>query len=167
MDRARQGELPNASKNPMMFARQDAAAPVAALARQNSPVFYSAVEHAVNNIQQPKMNGDQWLGTLANKPGVKPEELEWTGLKDWLGEQKGQVSKEQIKQFLDENKVKVKDINKNSAFMQIIRNEDGSYNVINNGNEILYKAKDIDDAENYINNKGENNDITKNKWREY
>jgi hypothetical protein len=111
MDRSRLGELPNAPKHPMMFS--DSGTPgagIAAVAKSNP--FYSAVEHAVNNISQPKMNADQWLGTLSNKPGVKLEELEWTGLKDWLGEQKGQVSKEQIQQYLNENKVQVNEVNK-------------------------------------------------------
>lgn len=37
---------------------------------KTAPTFYSAVEHNVASIPQAKMTGDQWLGTLANKPGV-------------------------------------------------------------------------------------------------
>ena len=85
-------------------------AAIQALAHSNP--FYSAVEHAVNNIQQPKMNAEQWLGTIANKPGVKPEELEWTGLKDWLAEQKGPVSKEAVQQHIAENKTQLGEVQK-------------------------------------------------------
>lgn len=78
-----------------------------------APTFYSAVEHAVNNISQPKMTGEQWLGTLANKPGVKPEELSWTGLNDFLAERKGvPVTKQELQDFVTANKVELKDVTK-------------------------------------------------------
>lgn len=73
--------------------------------------FFSAVEHNVNAIPQTKMNGEAWLGTLSNKPGVKPEELDWTGLKSFLEENKGKpVTKEQIQEHLAQNKVDVQDV---------------------------------------------------------
>lgn len=79
----------------------------------NKPTFYSAVEHTVKNINQSKMNGEAWLGTLANKPGVKPEELDWTGLKSFLEENKGKpVTKQQIEQHLASNKIELKEVNK-------------------------------------------------------
>jgi hypothetical protein len=75
--------------------------------------FYSAVEHTVNSIPQAKMNGEAWLGTLANKPGVKPEELDWTGLKSFLEENKGKpVTKEQVQEHLANNKVELKEVQK-------------------------------------------------------
>ncbi len=78
---------------------------------ENAPQFYSALEHNVNQISQGKMTGDQWLGTLANKPGVKPEELQWSGLNEFLNSNKGKpVSKEQIKSFLDENKTELGEV---------------------------------------------------------
>lgn len=77
----------------------------------NKPTFYSAVEHTVKNINQSKMNGEAWLGTLANKPGVKPEELDWTGLKSFLEENKGKpVTKQQIEEHLAANKVELKEV---------------------------------------------------------
>lgn len=79
----------------------------------NKPTFYSSVEHNVNNISQAKMNGDQWLATLSNKPGVKPEELQWSGLKDFLEENKGKpVTKEQVQEHLQNNKVELKEVDK-------------------------------------------------------
>lgn len=75
--------------------------------------FYSAVEHTVKNITQEKMTGEQWLGTLANKPGVKGEELDWIGLKDFLQENKGKpVTKAQIEEHIAANKVELKEVNK-------------------------------------------------------
>jgi len=80
---------------------------------KTAPTFYSAVEHNVNAIPQAKMTGDQWLGTLSNKPGVKGEELDWTGLKGFLEENKGKpVTKEQIQEHLASNKVELKEVSK-------------------------------------------------------
>lgn len=77
------------------------------------PTFYSALEHNVGQISQGKMNGEAWLGTLANKPGVKPEELQWTGLKDFLEQNKGKpVTKAQIEEHLAANKVELKEVSK-------------------------------------------------------
>jgi hypothetical protein len=77
------------------------------------PTFYSALEHNVGQISQGKMNGEAWLGTLANKPGVKPEELQWTGLADFLNANKGKpVTKAQIEEHLASNKVELKEVNK-------------------------------------------------------
>ena len=79
----------------------------------NKQGFYSALEHNVNNISQSKMTGDQWLGTLANKPGVKPEELDWTGVKSFLEERGNQpVTKAELQEHLQNNKVELKEVNK-------------------------------------------------------
>lgn len=78
--------------------------------------FFSALEHNVAKISQNKMTGDQWLGTLSNKPGVKPEELDWTGLKSFLEENKGKpVTKGQIEEHLAANKVELKEVVKGSS----------------------------------------------------
>jgi hypothetical protein len=86
---------------------------IEALAKTNAPSFYSALEHNVNNISQPKMTGEQWLGTLGNKPGVKPEELQWTGLSDFLKENGNKpVTKQQVVDHLQNNKVELKEVQK-------------------------------------------------------
>lgn len=85
---------------------------IEAMAKTANP-FYSAVEYTVKNIPQAKMTGDQWLGTLSNKPGVKPEELDWIGLKGFLEENKGKpVTKAQIEEHISANKVELKEVNK-------------------------------------------------------
>ena len=88
-------------------------AAIESVAKSQAPTFYSALEHNVNQIGQSKMTGEQWLGTLSNKPGVKPEELDWTGLKSFLEENKGKpVTKEQVQEHLQNNKVELKEVNK-------------------------------------------------------
>jgi hypothetical protein len=50
------------------------------------PIFYSAVVRAVEKAQLPKATPQQWMGYLRNQPNVKPEELDWLGVEDWLNE---------------------------------------------------------------------------------
>lgn len=86
---------------------------MAVAAAGHSQPFYSAVERAVEGINQPRMTGDAWLGTLRNKPGVKPEELEWTGLKKFLESKRGQpVTKQEVADHLASNKVELGEVNK-------------------------------------------------------
>lgn len=86
---------------------------VAIEAMKTANPFFSALEHNVGKISQGKMTGDQWLGTLSNKPGVKPEEMQWTGLSDFLAENKGKpVTKAQIEEHLVSNKVELKEVTK-------------------------------------------------------
>lgn len=87
---------------------------ISALAHTNkpAPVFYSALEHAVENSTQNAAPAQQWLGWLKNQPGVKQEELAWTGLPEWLGAQKGKVSKANVQAYLKEHQVEIKDVTK-------------------------------------------------------
>lgn len=87
----------------------------ASAAKGPAPVFYSALEHAATNAAQDVMTPQQWLGYLKNQPGVKAEELQWTGIGDWLGTQKGKVRKEDVQRYLDEHKVEIKDVTKESG----------------------------------------------------
>ena len=90
-----------------MFA--DSSKPAVAL--KAAEPFFSQVEKTVANISQNKMTGEQWLGSIANKPGVKPEELDWTGLKSFLENKKGEtVLKSDVEKHLSENAVKVGEV---------------------------------------------------------
>lgn len=116
----------------------EAAAPVAAL--ENAPIFHSAVENAVNISSLKSASADQWLGTISNAKGVKPEELDWTGLKDYLKEQDEAVSKEQVQQYLQDNKVQLGEVNKGGQLLQHKPEYNGDTEkwdiVDNNGNTI-------------------------------
>lgn len=78
------------------------------------PVFYSALEHAATNAAQDVMSPQQWLGYLKNQPGVKAEELAWTGIGDWLGkhDKDFRMHKEEVQRYLDEHKIEIKDVTK-------------------------------------------------------
>lgn len=71
--------------------------------------FYSAAKEAVNSIQQPKGTGEQFLKQIEKTPGVKPEEIKWTGLDDFLKSKKS-VTKAEVQEFLDKNRVEIKEV---------------------------------------------------------
>lgn len=70
--------------------------------------FYSPVEKAVMAIGQPKGTGDQFLAQIKKTPGVKQEELAWTGLEDFLKEKKT-VTKQEVEDYMKQNKVKIEE----------------------------------------------------------
>lgn len=73
------------------------------------PTFYSAAERAVAASKNNKANADQWLATLKNTPGVKPEELEWLGLNEWLRSQGGPVTKEALQDYIKANSIEIEE----------------------------------------------------------
>jgi hypothetical protein len=75
-----------------------------------SPIFYSTLERAVESSPQAKAGADQWLATLGKTPGVKREELEWSGLPDWLKMQGGPVTREELLGFIREGGVQVDEV---------------------------------------------------------
>jgi len=71
--------------------------------------FYSAAKEAVDSIQQLKGTGEQFLKQIEKTPGVKPDEIKWTGLDDFLKSKKT-VTKAEVQEYLDKNRVEVKEI---------------------------------------------------------
>lgn len=76
---------------------------------QKDPIFYSAVERHVAQSPMKAAPAAQWKATLANAPGIKREELEWTGVNDWLDlfDKGEKVPKEKVEAFLRDNGVRV------------------------------------------------------------
>jgi hypothetical protein len=48
------------------------------------PTYYSAMREKLLKLGGDKQLASAWLGRLKNMPGVKPEELEWSGVQDFL-----------------------------------------------------------------------------------
>jgi len=91
--------------------------------KEKAPVFYSELGRQVDAIKQNSATPEQWNATIANLKGVKKDEIEWSGINDWLALQKGPVTKQQISDFLKTNGVQVNDvtlgehpINRNSKY---------------------------------------------------
>ena len=73
--------------------------------RQSS--FYSALTRSVEDSKQAKGSSAQWKGIIKNMAGVKPAEIEATGINDWLDLQGGSVTKEELLTYLNANGVQV------------------------------------------------------------
>jgi hypothetical protein len=70
--------------------------------------FYSQLEAATLPLQN-KGTGQQYLAQIAKTPGVKPEELQWTGLSEFL-ENKPSVTRDEILNYLNTNRVDVQEV---------------------------------------------------------
>lgn len=55
------------------------------IAGEAQPIFYSALEDAIRTSPTKVAPGAQWLATLKKTPGVKAQEVEWSGIERWLG----------------------------------------------------------------------------------
>jgi len=74
------------------------------------PGFYSGLARAARNLKQDKGTGKQMLAMLTKMPGVKAEELDWTGVPEYL-RAKETVTKDQLIAFIDANGVRIEETN--------------------------------------------------------
>lgn len=78
--------------------------------RERAPVFYSAMEKGIGAAKQESAQAKDWIAIIKNMPGVKADEVEWTGVNDWLALQTGKVTKQQVLDFVALNKIKLNDL---------------------------------------------------------
>jgi len=71
--------------------------------------FYSATEQAALNLGRNKGTGQSFINDLMKAPDVKKEELQFTGLEDFLTN-KPNVTKQEVQDFLANNRVDVKEV---------------------------------------------------------
>jgi hypothetical protein len=145
----------------------EAAAPIAAL--EKAPTFYSAVENAVNNASMKAAPAKQWLSTISNSKGVKPEELDWTGLKDYLGEKDGPISKQEVQDYLQANKVQLKEVQKAPEQLNIKPSDEyeGEFDVVDNRGNVRFTGANREDAEGYVNEEKELGGRNPTKYSKY
>jgi len=74
-----------------------------------APVFYSAVANAVDALPMEKGGGDQMRAMIAKSAEVKPEEMAWIGLDDFLKGKKS-VTKQEIQDYVDANQVQIEEV---------------------------------------------------------
>lgn len=75
--------------------------------------FYSALESGIEAMPTRSATAASWkdqIKGLVNKGVVKADEIEWSGINDFLDLQQGKVTKEQIAEYLDANGVQVKEV---------------------------------------------------------
>jgi ribosomal protein L19E len=87
--------------------------------------FYPNAEKSLNSIQQSKGTPEQWKAMLL-KNGAKQDELDWM---DWDGFANGKksITKEEIQNWIDENKVEVKEVTKSVGELNVVPNEEEPY----------------------------------------
>ena len=71
--------------------------------------FYSELARQVGNSKQGRATAEQWIASIKAMPGVKQDEVKWTGLAEWLQLQPGKITREQIGEYLAANGVQVRD----------------------------------------------------------
>jgi len=71
--------------------------------------FYSATEQAALNLGRNKGTGQSFINDLMKAPDVKKEELQFTGLDEFLRD-KPNVTKQEVQDFLANNRVEVQEV---------------------------------------------------------
>lgn len=76
------------------------------------PPFYSQLTRSVEDLKLTRAPAKDWLGAIENLKGkgVKQEEIEWSGIKDWLAGRTGPVTKADVIAHLKENEVQVQEV---------------------------------------------------------
>ena len=84
---------------------------------QKGPPWFSAVENALEQTSMGSAPGAQWLATLRNARGVKPEEMAWLGLDDMLAEAQlagRKVTRAEIQDHIKSHQVELRDVEKSN-----------------------------------------------------
>tara|TARA_Y100001963_G_scaffold35606_1_gene49620 strand:- start:43 stop:2241 length:2199 start_codon:yes stop_codon:yes gene_type:complete len=84
------------------------------LARASRPIFTSPAQKAVSEVGKDALPAQQWMKQLEGR-GVKKDELEWTGLQDFLKGRKGNIPKTEVEDFIEANKIDVQEVLKSSV----------------------------------------------------
>jgi hypothetical protein len=79
--------------------------------------FYSATEQAALNLGRNKGTGQSFINDLMKAPDVKKEELQFTGLDEFLRD-KPNVTKQEVQDFLANNRVEVKEVTYGAAIAE-------------------------------------------------
>jgi hypothetical protein len=115
--------------------------------------FYSATEQAALNLNRNKGTGQSFINDIMKAPDVKKEELQFTGLEDFLTN-KPNVTKQEVQDFLANNRVDVKektlsDTGYKKKFSIDSPEGEDFYNVVDKNNKVLFTGKE-DDADYFL-----------------
>jgi hypothetical protein len=72
--------------------------------------LYSALQRGVDRLGLDKAPPGQWLSTIRNMPGVKAEEVRWSGVEDWLKQQPKSVTRADVLDYLRANALDVREV---------------------------------------------------------
>jgi hypothetical protein len=79
--------------------------------------FYSAVNRAVEALPMEKGSASQMRAMIAKSEGVKPEEMAWIGLDDFLKGKKS-VTKAEVQEYVQANQVQIEEVTKRGDLPQ-------------------------------------------------
>lgn len=80
---------------------------------QSNPFFYSQLERTIAESKTNQAPAEQWINTLQKAPGIKQEELEWTGVIDALtalAERDQMVTREDLLAIAEQGGVVVEEV---------------------------------------------------------
>lgn len=80
-----------------------------ALASRDKPMFYSELEAKVASHKQSVASPQQWTSLIKNLPGVKADEVTFSGVNEWLQLQEGKVTREALVDYLKAGGVRVEE----------------------------------------------------------
>lgn len=91
--------------------RHGAEEPQAKYSLRDKLGLYSELEAKIEtgSNKAPAASWKAYINGLIQK-GVKPDEIEWSGVRDWLDLQKGMVTKEELLNYLKQGGVKVEEV---------------------------------------------------------
>lgn len=102
------------------------------------PVWYSAAKRTIEEKIPQISSPEQVLATLRNAPGVKAEELEWTGLLDWVAGQKGKISKNELLSEAEARAIRVEEtVLSNDPQNEVRLNPLGKWEVVDAGGNVI------------------------------
>lgn len=83
-------------------------------ARVKAPMFYSQLQSVLDK-KLPAKATVEMVRNIARSQDVKQEDVEWSGLMEWLDEQKGPIAKADVLAFLKQNQVQVQEVVKGAG----------------------------------------------------
>ncbi|CAM6006571.1 unnamed protein product [Sphagnum balticum] len=118
---------------------------------KDKPIWYLKSEKLIGEKMRGPMPG-QDVSKMLLAGGVKPEEMHWTGLEDFL-KSKGneKVTPQEIKDHLAENNLQIKEITKGGQF-QIKTSEDNpdEFDVVDASGRVRFSGNSREEAQDYI-----------------
>lgn len=101
-------DIINADEFMRARSKQEPTPPPPPARKQDELGFYSRAQDFIDNLKQEKLTGQQLKGQMLNA-GVKPDELKWTGLDEFL-EKNPKLTKQEAMDFIEDNKVRLEEI---------------------------------------------------------
>lgn len=99
-----------------------------------TPVFFSQLarqfEQAPDRVFGPPAQVKAWLASNAGKLGIKKDEIQWSGINEWLDTKgKNKVSKQDVLAYLEQGGVRVEEVEKGkpAADLWIAEDDDTEY----------------------------------------